>query len=40
MQSGNDMYLEWKELLEADQLPGDRFMHRKAEGNSMVIVVE
>lgn len=40
MTAGNEMYAEWMMALESDQLPGDRHMHKQAEGNDMVIGVE
>jgi len=39
-QTGEEMYMEWMQKLEADQLPGDRYQHVKAEGGNMVIEVE
>lgn len=40
LQQGQLMYGEWMTKMESDQLPGDRHMHAKAEGNDMVIEVE
>lgn len=40
MELGKRMYSEWLLKLRSDQLPGDRYMHNKAEDNEMTIVTE
>ena len=40
MAHGGEIYAEVFGALEADQLPGDRYVHRLAEGSDMVISVE
>lgn len=40
IQSGQQMYLDWIEKLESDYLPGDRDMHKQAEGNLFEVHVE
>lgn len=35
LQAGADMYAHWLMKLEADQLPGDRYMHSKSEDNML-----
>lgn len=40
LQKGTLMLGEWLNKLESNQLPGDRYMHNKAEDNNMMIVVE
>lgn len=40
MQKGQRMYADWFPALEAKELPGDREMHRQAEGNYLVVTVE
>jgi len=40
MAHGTELYMDVFGALEADQLPGHRYVHRLAEGNKMVIGVE